>query len=116
MSNHFYSLSLRQPTDFLILEAFSNGENYTAGAIAHRIQNVIYSDHEITKENVNTRLPELENYGLLEKVPAIGRSGLYRISEAGLIALDYKTEYDNPNVDFLELIENELDSKGGSDG
>ena len=108
MSNFSISLQLVVPTDFLILEAFSNGQNYTAGAVAYRIEHELDSDHEVSKENINTRLPKLEGKGLLEKIPATGRSGLYCISEAGRIALENRDQYDSPDVDFVELIKQEI--------
>jgi hypothetical protein len=53
---------------------------------------------------VNTRLPVLNDYGLIEKVGPAERSGLYRITTLGEVALNHRDQYGKKDVDFDELI------------
>lgn len=114
MSANFFTIKLRQPTDFLILEVFYSGENLNAPAAAYRINNDLDTNREVTKSNINTRLPELAGYGLLEKIPPKATSGLYRITIEGQIALENREKYDDPEVDFVDLIIRMKQQRGDS--
>ncbi|ELY67105.1 winged helix-turn-helix domain-containing protein [Natrinema versiforme] len=89
-------MKLRQPTDFLILEALEDkGRNVATNLAAHTGK---------SRKNINTRLPVLEDYGLVTKIGPAERSGLYEITSAGKAALVYRDQYDEVD-DFEALIE-----------
>ncbi|OVE86018.1 winged helix-turn-helix domain-containing protein [Natronolimnobius baerhuensis] len=89
-------MKLRQPTDFLILEALEDkGRNVATNLAAHTGK---------SRKNINTRLPVLEDYGLVEKIGPAERSGLYEITSMGKAALVYQDQYDEAD-DFEALIE-----------
>ncbi len=89
-------MKLRQPTDFLILEALEDtGRNVATNLSAHT---------DKSRKNINTRLPVLEDYGLVRKIGPAKRSGLYEISSLGKAALVYQDQYDDVD-DFEGLIE-----------
>lgn len=89
-------MKLRQPTDFLILEALEDkGRNVATNLAAHTGK---------SRKNINTRLPVLEDYGLVEKIGPADRSGLYEITSLGKAALVYQDQYDEVD-DFDALIE-----------
>ena len=89
-------MKLRQPTDFLILEALEDkGRNVATNLAAHTGK---------SRKNINTRLPVLEDYGLVEKIGPAERSGLYEITSLGKAALVYQDQYGEVD-DFDALIE-----------
>ena len=53
-------IRLTQPTDFLILDSLSDGKRDTASNIAKRIDK--------QRTYINTRLPVLADYDLIEKI------------------------------------------------
>ena len=89
-------MRLRQPTDFLVLEA-----------LAAYGRNVATNLAEITgksRKNINNRLPMLEDYGLVRKIGPAERSGLYEITEKGTAALNHRDEYGQVD-DFAGLLD-----------
>ena len=89
-------MKLRRPTDFLILEALeAHGRNVATNLEYHVGK---------SRKNINTRLPVLTDYGLVEKIGPAEHSGLYEISREGRIALMYRDQYDEVQ-DFEALIE-----------
>jgi len=89
-------VKLRQPTDFLILEQLeAKGRNVATNLAAHTGK---------SRKNINTRLPVLEDYGLVRKIGPAERSGLYEITALGKAALVYQDQYDEVD-DFESLIE-----------
>ena len=89
-------MKLRQPTDFLVLEALEDkGRNVATNLAAHTGK---------SRKNINTRLPVLEDYGLVRKIGPAERSGLYEITSLGKAALVYREQYDEVD-DFDSLIE-----------
>ncbi len=89
-------MKLRQPTDFLILEALEDkGRNVATNLASHTGK---------SRKNINTRLPVLEDYGLVRKIGPAERSGLYEITSMGKAALVYQDQYDDAD-DFEALIE-----------
>lgn len=89
-------MKLRQPTDFLILEALEDkGRNVATNLSSHTGK---------SRKNINTRLPVLEDYGLVRKIGPAERSGLYEITSLGKAALVYQDQYDEAD-DFEALIE-----------
>lgn len=93
-------MRLTLPTDFEILQILSNGRrNNAINIAAHLDKNRAY---------VNTRLPVLADYGLLDRVGPAPNSGLYEITENGRIAASHREEYENDDVDLEALIERKL--------
>ena len=93
-------MRLTVPTDFEILQILSNGRrNNAINIAAHLDKNRSY---------VNTRLPVLADYGLLDRVGPAPNSGLYEITEKGRIAASHREEYQDDDIDFEALIEREL--------
>ncbi|ELY49609.1 winged helix-turn-helix domain-containing protein [Natronorubrum sulfidifaciens] len=89
-------MKLRQPTDFLVLEELEDkGRNVATNLAAHTGK---------SRKNINTRLPVLEDYGLVRKIGPAERSGLYEITSMGKAALVYRDQYDDVD-DFEALIE-----------
>lgn len=88
-------MKLRRPTDFLILEALEEtGRNVATNLQAHANK---------SRKNINTRLPVLEDYGLVAKIGPAKRSGLYEITQKGKAALVYRDRYGEVN-DFEALL------------
>jgi len=93
-------MRLVQPTDFEILDALSDGRRNTAANIAHLIDR--------NRSYINTRLPILADYGLLKRVGPAPSSGLYEILPRGRAALQHRDAYNNPDVDFEALLEDQF--------
>ena len=89
-------VKLRRPTDFLILDELQAKGRNVATNLAHHTGK--------SRKNINTRLPVLEDYGLVKKIGPADRSGLYEISSKGKSALVYQDQYDEVD-DFDELVE-----------
>lgn len=103
MSSEERPVRLKRPTDFLILECLlETGQNVGVNIALEIDKNRSY---------VNTRLPDLDDYGLIEKVGPAKRSGLYRITPLGEAALKHRDRYDDDEIDFEELIESEVESQ-----
>ena len=94
-------MRLVQPTDFDILDALSDGRRNTAANIAHLIDR--------NRSYINTRLPILADYGLIERVGPAPNSGLYVICPRGRAALQHREQYGEPDVDFETLLDNHTD-------
>mgnify|MGYP001949176676 CR=1 FL=1 len=100
-------MKLRQPTDFLILEELEDkGRNVATNLAAHTGK---------SRKNINTRLPVLEDYGLVRKIGPAERSGLYEITSLGKAALVYRDQYDEAD-DFEALIEGPSAEADGEHG
>ena len=88
-------MKLRQPTDFLILEELEDkGRNVATNLASHTGK---------SRKNINTRLPVLEDSGLVRTIGPAERSGLYEITSMGKAALVYRSQYDDAD-DFERLI------------
>ena len=95
-------MKLAVPTDFEILEALSDGKRNTAANLSY----ILDKD----RSYINTRLPVLADYGLVERIGPAPNSGLYEITERGLVVLDLEESYREEGVDFEALVESELES------
>lgn len=94
-------MNLQRPTDFRILEAlYLYGRNVAPNVAIH-------TDKE--RRHINTRLPMLADYGLVEKVGPAERSGVYQLTTRGLVAMVLRDRYDSAE-DFDALIEAHLDN------
>lgn len=92
-------MKLAVPTDFELLQALSDGRRNNAVNLAH--------DLDKNRSYINTRLPILTDYGLLERVGPAPNSGLYEITEKGQLALDLRDVYESDTDAF----ETELDDR-----
>lgn len=93
------TVKLRRPTDFLILEALDrHGRNVAPNLAAHTGKN---------RKNINTRLPVLWDYGLVEKVGPADHSGLYEITDKGRVTLGLRDRYGEAD-DFDALVDERL--------
>ncbi len=98
-------MRLRQPTDFLILEALHSYGRNVAPNLA-----------ELTgksRKNVNNRLPVLADYSLVRKIGPAERSGLYEITERGRVVLRLRDEYDH-GINFDQLVEQRMAANDAS--
>lgn len=100
------TVKLRQPTDFLILEALERHGRNVAPNLAELIDK--------SRKNINTRLPVLNDYGLVRKIGPSNNSGLYEITEKGCVVLQVRDRYDEVE-DFDALVERRLESTEASD-
>lgn len=92
-------MKLRQPTDFLILEALDEHGRNVGTNLAQLTGK--------SRKNINTRLPILADYGLVEKIGPAEQSGLYEITGGGRVAVVYQDQYTDAD-DFERLIENSV--------
>lgn len=92
-------MKLTSPTDFEILGVFSNRKRNNAINIAHELDK--------NRPYINTRLPILADYGLVETVGPAPNSGLYVITEKGRTALEFEEAYHDDDIDFEQLLERE---------
>jgi predicted transcriptional regulator len=100
-ANALATLKLTRPTDFDILEALSDGKRNVARNLRHEI--------DASRASINNSLPYLADYGLVKKIGPDENSGLYTITEKGLVAAQYRDEYDpRATAAFDEMIEREL--------
>jgi len=97
---------LRQPTDFLILEALA--------AYGRNVATNLSEVTEKSRKNINNRLPVLVDYGLVRKIGPAEHSGLYEITTKGELALDHRDEYDECD-NFEAFLERRLEQHGGAE-
>jgi predicted transcriptional regulator len=97
-------MRLTVPTDFDILEAFADGQRNNAANLAYELDR--------NRSYINTRLPVLADYGLLERVGPAPKSGLYAITRKGRAAVTHRESYRTDGVDFDSLVAQELDTAG----
>jgi len=99
-------MKLRRPTDFLILEGLDDHGRNVATNLAHHTGK--------SRKNVNTRLPVLADYGLVDKIGPAEQSGLYEITRKGRVALMYREQYDTAD-DFEALLDRPDAGDAGAD-
>jgi predicted transcriptional regulator len=85
-------MKLAAPTDFDILEALSDRKRNNAVNLAHLLDK--------NRAYINTRLPILADYDLVERVGPAPNSGLYVITEKGQAVLENQSKYREDSVDF----------------
>ncbi|WP_416840347.1 ArsR family transcriptional regulator [Haloferax sp. DFSO52] len=100
-------MKLAVPTDFEILEALSDRKRNTAVNLSYILDK--------NRSYINTRLPILADYGLLERVGPAPKSGLYEITEKGIVVADNREKYRTNGVDFDGLVESELRARTPAD-
>jgi len=91
-------MKLIQPTDFDILRALNKHGRNVAPNLA------IQLDQD--RDYLNTRMPYLLDYGLVEKIGPAKKSGLYEITARGQAALGCRNQYDElTSEDFGDLVD-----------
>jgi hypothetical protein len=90
-------MRLVQPTDFEILDALADGRRNNAANLAYLL--------EKDRSYLNTRLPVLADFGLIERVGPAPNSGLYAVTDRGRAALSHRDLYGDPDADFETLLE-----------
>ncbi|WP_089880042.1 winged helix-turn-helix domain-containing protein [Halogeometricum limi] len=100
-------MKLAVPTDFDILNALSNDKRNTAVNLSHELDK--------NRSYINTRLPVLADYGLVDRVGPAKNSGLYEITEKGHVTLAKREQYRTEGVDFDRLVANQLERANASD-
>ena len=93
-------MKLAVPTDFDILEGLSDGKRNTAVNLSCKLDK--------NRSYINTRLPILADYGLVNRVGPAPNSGLYEITDKGRAALRHRDRYRTEDVDFDRLVEDEV--------
>ena len=94
-------MKLVQPTDFDVLSVLADGRRNTAANIAHHIDK--------NRAYINTRLPILADYGLIERVGPAPNSGLYEITARGEAAVEYREVYGEVD-DFAVVIDDAVNA------
>jgi DNA-binding MarR family transcriptional regulator len=89
-------MRLSSPTDFLILEALSDGERDTAANLAEQINR--------DRSYINAELPKLADQGLLTKIGPLQASGLYQITPLGVAAIQKHSLYIEDEREFETAI------------
>jgi len=97
-------MKLVTPTDFEILAVLSDGKRNNAVNIAHELDR--------NRAYINTRLPVLKDYGLVESVGPAPTSGLYEITPRGRLAAENRSAYEDEATDFEALLDAASDDDG----
>ena len=84
-------MKLARPTDLEILEELADGRRNTAANLAYHLDK--------NRSYINTRLPVLADYGLLQRVGPAPNSGLYEITEKGKLVLEHQERLDDEDFD-----------------
>jgi hypothetical protein len=95
-------MRLAEPTDFEILEALSDGKRNTAANLSY----VLDKD----RSYINTRLPILADYDLVDRVGPSPNSGLYEITDRGLAVIDIRESANGTDVDFDARLAERMES------
>lgn len=85
-------MRLAEPTDFEILEALADGKRNTAANLSY----ILDKD----RSYINTRLPILADYSLVDRVGPAPNSGLYEITKRGTEVIDIRDSAMDPEIDF----------------
>lgn len=96
-------MRLTLPTDFDILRALSDEKRNNAINIASKLDR--------NRSYINTRLPVLADFGLLERVGPASNSGLYVITEKGKLVAEHQEAYEDDSIDFEIFIQDRLADK-----
>lgn len=95
-------MKLVHPTDFEILDSLSDGKRNTAANLAIEIDR--------DRAYINSRLPILADYDLVDQVGPAERSGLYEITDKGAVAAEHPDPYLDDDVDFEDFLEERVNS------
>lgn len=95
-------MRLAEPTDFEILEALSDGRRNTAANLSY----ILDKD----RSYINTRLPILADYELVDRVGPAPNSGLYEITERGHEVMDIRETASETDIDFDARLAERMES------
>ena len=96
-------MRLTVPTDFEILGTLSDERRNNAINIAAELDR--------NRSYINTRLPVLADFGLVERVGPAPNSGLYVITEKGQIVAKHQEVYEDDSINFESFIQDRLADK-----
>ncbi len=99
-----HRMKLVTPTDFDILAVLSDGKRNNAVNIAHELDR--------NRAYINTRLPVLKDYGLVETIGPAPTSGLYEITDKGRVAAANQSVYEDDETDFEAFLDAECAADG----
>jgi hypothetical protein len=94
-------MKLAVPTDFEILDALADGKRNNAVNLSYILDK--------NRAYINTRLPVLADYDLVERVGPAPNSGLYEITEKGKAAVENREAYESDDEDFEARVEAALE-------
>ena len=89
-------MRLVTPTDFDILAAMVDGRRNNAVNLAAILDR--------NRSYINTRLPILLDYDLLDRIGPAPNSGLYVITPKGRAVVDHRDRYGDDDTDFDALV------------
>lgn len=95
-------MKLAVPTDFEILDALADGKRNNAVNLSHLLDK--------NRAYINTRLPILADYELVERIGPASNSGLYVVTEKGRATLKHREAYERGDEDFEKLVEHSSDA------
>ncbi|MFB6071053.1 MAG: ArsR family transcriptional regulator [Halanaeroarchaeum sp.] len=99
-------MKLALPTDLEILEALADGKRNTAANLSYLIDK--------DRSYINTRLPILADYDLVERVGPAPNSGLYEITRRGSLVVEHRERYERDEEGFEAFIEDRLTAENGA--
>ena len=98
-------MRLVEPTDYEILSVLGDGKRNTAVNIATELGR--------NRGYINTRLPALKDFELVERVGPAERSGLYVITKKGESVIENRTGYGDEDAELSSDHDREsLDTAG----
>ena len=92
-------MKLVQPTDFNLLEAFDQYGRNVAANLAIRLDR--------DRGYINTRMPHLEDYHLIESIGPAANVGLYELTDRGKTVLEHREKYQSLGYDEFEALVDE---------
>ena len=98
---YYRLMKLAVPTDFEILDALADGKRNNAVNLSYILDK--------NRAYINTRLPVLADYDLVERVGPAPNSGLYEITEKGKAAVENREAYESDDEDFEARVEAALE-------
>jgi predicted transcriptional regulator len=98
-------MRLVDPTDYDILGILENGKRNTAANIAAEL--------ERNRGYINTRLPVLKDFGLVDRVGPVERSGLYAITKKGEDVVENPESYRNDEAGSDVTVQRDSSGTGG---
>jgi predicted transcriptional regulator len=91
-------MKLVDPTDFEILKTLQGGRNVATNVAAELDQDRAY---------MNTRMPQLHDHGLVDKIGPAANSGLYELTDRGRTAIACQEQYGYVDPNRFEAIVDE---------
>lgn len=92
-------MKLVNPTDFDLLEAFDQYGRNVAANLAIRLNR--------DRAYINTRMPHLEDYRLIESIGPATNAGLYELTDRGKAVLEHQDQYSTLEAAEFEALVDE---------